>query len=415
MTVSFTDRLQPPFPKNFKVPTLVQSGTTVCSLLKNAFLENTVKNLEKKLCEYYDVKYCILVDRARTGAYLIAKTLGLETGWITTSFMHRPFTTLLENTVNNIKFADINKDFTIDPKSVVSLVDSTTKVLLATHMYGKSSDVVRLREIADENNIFLIENCVHMCGKFPVGGKYLGSWGDAALLSFNVDKPLSGLLGGAILTNRDDVWEKLVDVELHNSNVTSVIKKIGSTYIGYHLKPVILKTGIFSRKRIDGVKEIESFPSDKYLNYCPKKIHYLQKLALDANLDKIEEWTNLRIRNAEKLTSYLSESESLILPKNTKDQPNSYLYYPIIFKNHCRYKVSCALAQLGIETKWRYFPLHLQHGFESCKWNKLENTTNYWKQHLLIPIGHEQSIDQVKYISECILRTIDDMQSKISR
>ena len=407
MEIEPTDRLQPPFPSVYKVPTLVQPGTTFTNLITSALLNRDISNLEKYLCKFYNVKYCLLLDRARTGAYLLSKTMDLNDEWITTSFMHRPFTVLLANTASSIVFADIGTDFTINTKSAESLISSKSQVLLATHMYGKSANIVELRKIADKHGLFLVENCVHMPGKYQIYKKALGSWGDAALLSFNVDKPLAGLLGGALLTSRDDVWHSVNKIKLENNEVSHVLNRIGSTYVGYYLKSLIIKLGLKKTENVDGVKDIEEFPLSKYTQYSPKKIHYLQKVAAFKNLQKIDMWNIKRRENAVLMTKLLKENQSLILPTDTAERPNSYLYYPVIFKNQNRFSVANKLANKGIETKWRYYPLHMQSEFKTCRYESLENTFNYWKQHLLIPIGHKLKSHHINYVANAILDVVE--------
>ena len=408
MEILPTDRLQPPFPSIYKVPTLVQPGTTVSNLLASLFSVQDIKNFEEDLREYYNVKHCILLDRPRTGAYLLAKAMNLDDEWISTSFMHRPFSVLLANIVSRLAFADIDSDFTINTKSAESLINSRTQALLVTHMYGKSADIVKLRKIADRHGLFLIENCVHMSGKFRIAEKVLGSWGDAALLSFNVDKPLAGLLGGALLTNRDDVWNAVKAIRLTSNSISSVLNRIGSTYVGYYMKSLIVKIGLNNKQSdIDGVKEIESFPLSKYKEFNPKRIHYLQKVAASNNLKLINKWVEKRVEHATLLNHLLQECQSLVLPTNTILRPNCFLYFPIIFKDHDRYRVSCMLANKGIETKWRYFPLHVQDGFKMCPYNTLDNTFNFWKKHLLIPIGHKLQTQDIHYIAKCIIEIVE--------
>ena len=403
MQISDIEKFQPPFPQHYAIPTVVQPGTGISNLTKYVLKNRQyIELLEENLCKFYNVKYCILVDRARTGAYLLLKAMHLNKGWITSSFMHRPFTALVYKNVSNLSFADVKNDFTINPKSVEQLINNESQVVFATHMYGKSANIVELRELANEYNLFLIENCVHMPGRVNVRNKPLGSWGDAALLSFNVDKPLSGLLGGAILTNREDVWSAVKNINLPSVKTSSVIKKLGSIYLGYYLKPKLLKFKKIRDRKINGVHEIEKFSLSTYESYNPKTMHSLQKAAVLNNLQKSDEWVRRRKENAARLSKQLISNNSLILQEDTKLQPNSFLYYPVIFKDHSRYNISTILSKMGIETKWRYFPLHLQKGFKECKYVSLDNTLSIWRKHLLFPIGHELKDKDVDYIGTSI-------------
>lgn len=411
MRESKRNRLQAPLPARFKVPTLVQPKWRVVDLLHAFRSEETVEALRAEICAQYGVRHCLLLDRARTGIYLLAKAMALHGEWLLTSFMYRPTAVLMSHIASSLAFADIKEDFTIDPAAAGEMVGPHTEVLFVTHMYGKAADIQTLRTLADRKNLFLIENAVQIPGGIKVGKRLIGSWGDASLLSFNVDKPLAGLLGGAILTNRDDVFSALQDVVLRENPISEVWNRIYTTYLAYRLKPFLVRLPIVNKNQgRDGVAEIESFPIDQYQAYCPRDIHPLQAGVALQNIQQSEQWVRKRILNARRLQSLIRASESLICPEDTAHQPHSYTYFPLIFKNRDRYLVARKYADLGIETKWRYYPLHRQRDFNSCRGNTLDVTDRCWCQHLLIPAGVNANEREVAYVADCtnkILGTSD--------
>jgi len=87
----------------------------------------------------------------------------------------------------------------------------------------------------------LIENAVHMPGNITVDQRKLGSWGDAAVISFNVDKPVGGILGGALITNRDDVYEAVSRQAIGASNGKECWNRVYTSFLAYHLKPLLLR------------------------------------------------------------------------------------------------------------------------------------------------------------------------------
>lgn len=100
-------------------------------------------------------------------------------------------------------FADVDdRHLAIDPTAVEAAITSRTCAIVATHLYGRMADVVRLREIADRRGIALIEDCAQAHGARR-DGRRAGSWGDAASFSFYPTKNLGALGDAGLVTCRD--------------------------------------------------------------------------------------------------------------------------------------------------------------------------------------------------------------------
>jgi dTDP-4-amino-4,6-dideoxygalactose transaminase len=408
MTDSY--RLQPPIPRRFRVPTLVQPQWRWEDFLKSGDSKHVLFDLSEEIKRQYGVKHCLLVDRARTGLYLLSHGMKLGGEWLTTSFMHRPTAVLMHHVASGLAFADVQDDFTMDPQSAEGMLSGLTEVLFVTHMYGKSADILTFRNLADRKKLFLIENAVHVPGGTAVDGRRLGSWGDAALLSFNVDKPLGGILGGALLTNRDDVWRAVNAVARQPANTAETLDRIVTTYAAYRLKPALMSIlNLGSRRAMkDGATEVEEFHIDAYQTYKPRRIHALQAAIALAGMRRSPDYCRARIAHAEQLNRELAGVPEVSIPVSSAQQPHTYLYYPIILAHKHRLEVGRRYAEMGIETKWRYYPLHFQAGFSDCRRSALEHTERVWRKHLLLPIGPSLSGDDVHYIAQCTRKIVQE-------
>jgi dTDP-4-amino-4,6-dideoxygalactose transaminase len=406
-----TNWLQPPIPTHFKVQTLVQPQWRLADLRNGFPWTSAQEELKKMICRQYGVQHCLLLDRARTGLYLLAKGLGLQREWVLTSCMHRPSAVLIHHLAGAMTFADVLDDFTMDPASAAKLLNAETDVLLVTHMYGKSADIRTLRELADRRKTMLIENCVHVPGGIRVDNQPLGSWGDAAILSFNVDKPLGGLLGGALITNREDIWRAVTALSLKPQGWGEAWNRMYTTYLAYRLKPLIMRwyPGKALRSPKNGVAEIEAFKIGAYARYQPLSIHPVQAaVALEA-LKKCPQVTQQRVENAPLLMDRIENSPYLILPQDDLRRPHSFLYFPILFNKGERFEISRQYAEMGVETKWRYYPLHLQKDFSRCRHAGLEGTEAAWRRHLLLPAGAGMAREEIDYLSECTRRILGNL------
>ncbi len=396
-------RLQPAKPASYRLPPVVQPVWRWRDLLlgsANASLEA----LRAELCRRYGMRHCLLLDRARSGLYLLCKSFALDREWIITTLMHRPSCVLLQNQCAGVVFAEVDEHMTIDPASVERLANASTCAILATHTYGKAADVAALRAIADARGLFLVENAVHMASGCQVGGRAIGSWGDATVLSFNVDKPLGAILGGALLTNRDDVWQAVCKYDLGTANAEEMRERVRTTYVAYRLKPMILRlpAGRAHRDANDGVAEIEKFDAGTYKTYTARRIHPLQAKVALACLRREEELLQRRRSNAQLLIDRLRDLEWLQLPESSAAQPHTYTYFPLVLRQGSRFELGAHLAARGIETKWRLPPLHLQAGFQHARRDNLERSVQLWAQHLLLPAGCATSTEQIEFLAASV-------------
>ncbi len=396
-------RLQPPKPPRYRLPPVVQPNWYVADLFAGLH-GDPASRLSQVLCARYGARYCLLLDRARSGLYLLCRAFGLDDEWILTSLMHRPSAVLLKEYCNSLALADVDDGFSIKPDSIKHLLSSRTCAVLATHIYGKAADLSTLRRLADAHKLILIENAVHMAGGYEIDGRRIGSWGDATLLSFNVDKPLGAILGGAILTSRDDIWQAINRHDLGPPNGKEARERILKTYLAYRLKDLVLRFPLASQYRAasDGVAEVERFKANSYSSYTPRKIHRLQAgVALQCVLREPDIQAS-RYRNAIRLNDQLHDLKQLMLPENTASRPHVYTYYPVVLRDGSRYQLGDRLAKMGIESKWRYYPLHLQPGFTDLRRDDMQYTEWLWKQHLLLPAGAATNPEQVDYLAKSV-------------
>ncbi|MFI5077595.1 MAG: DegT/DnrJ/EryC1/StrS family aminotransferase, partial [Vicinamibacteria bacterium] len=113
-------------------------------------------------------------------------------------------------------FADIDPTtFALDPDALESTLTRRTRAIVVVHLYGHPAPIDRIAEIARRRGVPLVEDAAQALGA-TWDGQPIGSWGDAACLSFYPTKNL-GACGdaGMLLTNRDDVAEHVRRLRHH--------------------------------------------------------------------------------------------------------------------------------------------------------------------------------------------------------
>jgi dTDP-4-amino-4,6-dideoxygalactose transaminase len=98
--------------------------------------------------------------------------------------------------------------WTIDPEQVAIAVSPATKAMIVSHLHASLADMPRLRAIADAAPMALVEDACQVPGAV-VAGKPAGAWGDCGVLSFGGSKLLTSGRGGAVLTYREDVLQRI--------------------------------------------------------------------------------------------------------------------------------------------------------------------------------------------------------------
>lgn len=102
-------------------------------------------------------------------------------------------------------FADCTADtWEIDPEDVRKKITDKTKAIIGVHLYGQPFEYNALRKIADDNNLFLVEDCAQSAGA-EYEGKKTGSLCDMGCFSFYPGKNLYSFgEGGAVSSNDKD-------------------------------------------------------------------------------------------------------------------------------------------------------------------------------------------------------------------
>lgn len=128
--------------------------------------------------------------------------------------------------------ADIEADtFNINPDHVARRITSKTRVILATHLLGAPCDIERICALAGEHDIGVIEDCAHGLGA-SVGGKKVGTFGDAAIFSHEVNKAVPTYGGGMLVTNRHDIAQRAADeLDARPESEWPTLKKTFSSWI----------------------------------------------------------------------------------------------------------------------------------------------------------------------------------------
>jgi len=103
--------------------------------------------------------------------------------------------------------ADIDETFCLDPVDLEKRITPNTKGIIMVHMSGSPGDVKAVQAIAKKHGVWLLEDCAQ-CNGGSVGGQRVGTFGDMAVFSFQMNKNMSAGEGGCIATNNTRLWQR---------------------------------------------------------------------------------------------------------------------------------------------------------------------------------------------------------------
>lgn len=105
--------------------------------------------------------------------------------------------------------AEIDASFNLDPAKVETVITPATRVLMMVHLQGNPADLGRLLPVARKHRLKVLEDCSQAVGA-RYQGRPLGSFGDIAAASLQVNKTISAGEGGLVYTNDPELFERAV-------------------------------------------------------------------------------------------------------------------------------------------------------------------------------------------------------------
>lgn len=235
---------------------------SVVEVLKSPYLTcgPKVSEFEQEICDYTGAKYCVAVNSATSGLHIAMLAAGVGVGdeVITTPITFLASANCARYCGADVKFADIEKDTAnIDPDEIKKHLTAKTKALVPVHFAGQSCDMERISKIAQENNLIVIEDAAHAIGSEYKGLK-VGSckYSDMTVFSFHPVKTITTAEGGAVTTNDEGLYKKLLAYRSHGMHHTQDWKydmiELG---FNYRMTDVQAALGVSQMKKLDKFKK----------------------------------------------------------------------------------------------------------------------------------------------------------------
>ena len=339
----------------------------------NAVLQGThfilgenVEAFEHEFANYSGARYGVGVGSGSDALFLSLKVLGIGDG----DEVIVPPNTFIA-TVNAIAqngarpvFVDIDETYNIDATKIEEKITGKTKAIFPVHLYGQPADMKKIKEIAEEHNLYVVADACQAHGA-GIKTEKIGSFGELVAFSFYPSKNL-GAMGdaGMVITKDKELAEKI-----------RMLRNYGQTQKNHH--------------------EVMGYNS---------RLGEIQAAILRVKLRYLNLWSFLRRKHAEKYNELLKD----LVETPTVKEGMRHVYHLYVIRSNKRDKLQHCLNSKGISTRIHYpIPIHLQKAYEYLNYKKgdFPITENYANEILSLPMYSELTEGEIekvcKIIKEC--------------
>jgi len=194
----------------------------------NYWTGNECREFEKEFSTYSNAQYSVALGNGTQALDIALKALNIgdEDEVIVTS---RTFIASISSIVNSGAtpiFADVDLDSqNITAESIRSVITNKTKTVVCVHLAGWPCEMDEIMDLANEFNLFVIEDCAQAHGS-KYKGKPVGSIGHIGCWSFCQDKIMTtGGEGGMVTTNDESLWRKMWAYKDHGKSYEAVYER----------------------------------------------------------------------------------------------------------------------------------------------------------------------------------------------
>jgi len=372
-----------------------QDIQAVVEVLKSDWLTQgpLIDRFEKIVAEYCGAKHAVAVNSATSALHIACLAAGLSSGdWLWTS----PNTFVASANCgiycgSSVDFVDIDSlsynlcaDVLEEKLKEAEQGGRLPKIVIPVHFAGQSCDMTKIYALAKRYGFTVIEDASH-----AIGGRYRGNvigscvFSDMTVFSFHPVKIITTGEGGMVLTNRSDLYEKLIRLRSH----------------GITRNPQLMEGGSHGSWYYEQI--------DLGFNYRMTDI----QAALGASqMSRLDEFVKRRRNLAQRYNEDL-ESFPIMLPWQHPDTFSAFHLYVIRLKlkeiNKSHRQVFEELRNEGIGVNLHYIPVHTQPYYSRLGFKRgdFPGAERYYREAISIPIYYDLTdedqdivIDKIKQV-----------------
>jgi len=353
-----------------------------------------VRELEESFSKGSDVRHAVALNSGTAALHLALISLGVGRGdeVITPSLSFVAGTHCVRQLGAVPVFADVGKEtLCLTPATIDAVVTPRTKAIITMNYGGQPVGIEAIVEYARQRHIAVLEDAAHAVGTLD-SGLWAGARSDAAAFSLYATKNITAGEGGLLLTNRDDIAERVRRLSLHGMSRDAWKRyENGGTWL-YDVAEVGYKCNMpdmAAALAISQLKKLEPLQAKREALAQA----YIEKLSIVPG-----------VRMVTSVASYPSRN-SWCLFVISIDQNTTQISRDELIEE---------LARANIGTSVHFIPTHTFSAYKHVEHGPLPVTDRVWRTLISLPLYPSMSEQDVADVVEALSGIIEQAQKRPS-
>lgn len=351
-----------------------------------------VNRFEESVKDYAQCENALALNSATAALHLALRVAGVEQDDIVLASSFTFIASVAPICYLKAKpvFIDCDETFNIDIdllKLAIKESEKKPKALILTHLYGNAAKMDEIVQICEKENIILIEDAAEALGSF-YKGRALGTFGEFGAYSYNGNKIIT-TSGGGMLIGKDK--QKIERARFYSAQARENCLHYEHLDYGYNyrLSNVLGAIGVAQMEVLEQrvLKKREIY--EWYKEFLGDSFVFLDEL----ENSRSNRWLSTALIDFDKNEMYAYQKCIEISQKDL-------ILYPKISK------LITDLQKEQIETRPLWKAMHTQEVFKGAKAYVNGNSELFFQKGICLPSGTAMSKDNVREISELIIKSI---------
>jgi len=347
-----------------------------------------IDKLEAKLCKITGAKYAVLCSNGTAALHIACLAAGVGEGdeVITTPMTFAASANCALYCGAKPVFADINEEtYNLDPAEALKKITSKTKAIVPVDFTGQAAELNEFRKIADEHNLVFIEDAAHSIGTL-YDGKPVGSIADMTTFSFHPVKTVTGGEGGAVLTDNEEYYKKLLLYRTHG----------------------ITRDPSFMERETEGPWYYEQVALST--NY---RMTDMQAALINSQLDKLKRFSDRRKEIVRRYNEAFVKLPEIFVQKEIPESDSTRHLYILRIKPE-KLKIDRAaffkaMAAEGVSCNVHYIPVYRHPYYEHLGYPKglCPKAEKLYSEIMSLPLYPAMTDEDVQDVIEAVTKLVD--------
>ncbi|GAA7960435.1 UDP-4-amino-4,6-dideoxy-N-acetyl-beta-L-altrosamine transaminase [Helicobacter pylori] len=336
---------------------------------------------EETLCEFLGVKHALVFNSATSALLTLYRNFSDFNAdcneIITTPISFVATANMLLESGYKPVFAEIKNDGNIDELALEKLINKKTKAIVSVDYAGKSVEIESIQKLCKKHSLSFLSDSSHALGS-EYQNKKVGGFALASVFSFHAIKPITTAEGGAVVTNDNELHEKMKWFRSH---------------------------GMIKKDFFEG--EVKSIGHNFRLNEIQSALGLSQLKKAPLLMQKREEIALVYDRIF-KDNPYFTPLHPLL-----KDKSSNHLY-PILMRQKfftCKKLILENLHKHGILAQVHYKPIYQYQLYQQLfNTAPLKSAQDFYRAEISLPCHANLDLESVQNIAHGVLKTFENLK-----